>query len=369
MNSIINKVLNSMENNDNKLKTLFETEFIKNKNSFCNFLYVHTPFCPKRCSYCLYTGITEYTKKNLSDFIEHNLKYQIEVFQNIFNNVNFDMIYFGGGTPNVYSTEQLEYIYHNIPNFKNIKYKTSEVHPAILTNEQIELYKKYEFNLSLGVQTLDKTVLKKVNRINISKYHLKEITQNLGDMFYNIDIIAYLDKGTTDDNIITKRDLEFISEEIQSPSITLHYNGNVGYTKEKSFAFINMVKEFCEKYNYICVNALLNEIDVKLMQTKELKHILFEPKLIKKDRVKDYVPNYMHNSFVLNGSFTFGYNILSIGDKKGRLPLYSHTGNYRYFPGSCHLIYRNDINLIEWANFLYTLKCYQKSNVKTFLKD
>ena len=221
MKTLLKSIMKSYENSDasDKLRQIFIDEFIKNKDKFCNVLYVDIPYCKQKCSYCVYTGKVNAADSELDYYVENIIPNKVALYKQIFEHCNFDMIYFGGGTPNILSVKQLEKIFANIPAFSDIKYKMTELHPALLTDEHIDLYKKYNFcYLSLGIQSLDANVLKKNNRLLFEKNDLKILSKQLNGFFYNVDIISFLDSGNLSDLEVTKKDLEYLCEEIAVPS-------------------------------------------------------------------------------------------------------------------------------------------------------
>ncbi|HZI49974.1 MAG TPA: radical SAM protein, partial [Pyrinomonadaceae bacterium] len=71
-------------------------------------IYIHTPFCRSRCSYCDFaTGIYE---TNTADRYVRALTKEISRWNEVGTPENVDTIYFGGGTPSLLSVNQLEAI-------------------------------------------------------------------------------------------------------------------------------------------------------------------------------------------------------------------------------------------------------------------
>lgn len=128
--------------------------------------YIHIPFCPTLCKYCDYYKQVINIKK-ADQYIEWLISY-LDEYKEIFKNVVFRSLYIGGWTPSVLLPEQLErllkYIFSNFK-FSEIWEKTFEINPYTLNNQKWRIISKYPFNrISMGVQTLDKKVLKEVNR-------------------------------------------------------------------------------------------------------------------------------------------------------------------------------------------------------------
>ncbi len=145
-------------------------------------LYIHIPFCNHICHYCSFA-------KDL--YSENRAKTYLDILKQeyIFRNVDFknlETVYIGGGTPTALSdellTEFLDFLYKQNP---NIYEKTIEINPETLTLSKALILKKYGVNrASVGVQTTDSQMLKKLNRYhNFEK--VKEAIKLLKDVGIN----------------------------------------------------------------------------------------------------------------------------------------------------------------------------------------
>jgi oxygen-independent coproporphyrinogen-3 oxidase len=128
----------------------------------------------------------------------------MEFYSPFFKDITMSSLYFGGGTPSLLDTDTLNDIFEAI--FRNFRFRKKtqinfEAHPSSLTLDKIKLLKHYGVNrISLGVQTLDKTVLKEINRIQDEKMVFQAIKniQKLNFSYINVDLIAGLPKQTTE---------------------------------------------------------------------------------------------------------------------------------------------------------------------------
>ena len=73
-------------------------------------IYVHIPFCGKKCPYCNFYSIN-YNEKIVEEFVAAALK-EIESINN--KDETVDSIYFGGGTPSLVETFQINKILNKI---------------------------------------------------------------------------------------------------------------------------------------------------------------------------------------------------------------------------------------------------------------
>ena len=132
-------------------------------------IYIHIPFCKQACFYCDFHFSTSLKKKN--EMISAILK-EIEIRKNEIGNSIIQTIYFGGGTPSVLSTKEIEIlidaVYQNYIVLENPEI-TLEANPDDLSEEKIiELSKSSINRLSIGVQSFFENDLKLMNRAHNS---------------------------------------------------------------------------------------------------------------------------------------------------------------------------------------------------------
>lgn len=127
-------------------------------------LYIHIPFCIKKCKYCDFTSFSMCNEEKdayLDALFLEMKKYCGEAV---------DTVFVGGGTPTSLSKEQLERLLINIQkNFglsENCEF-TVEANPKTLDGEKLETMKKYGVNrLSIGVQSFNDGELIALGRIH-----------------------------------------------------------------------------------------------------------------------------------------------------------------------------------------------------------
>lgn len=163
-------------------------------------IYVHTPYCDNICSFC------NLNRKKLGNDLDSYVDYLCKEFEKYgskkyVQEKNIDTIFFGGGTPTVYSAEQLEKLLLTLrKNFhivENCEF-TFETTLHNLTLEKLAVMEKYGVNrISIGVQTFSDRGRKLLNRSFDKKEvirRIKEIQENYSGIIC-IDIIYnYLDE-------------------------------------------------------------------------------------------------------------------------------------------------------------------------------
>jgi len=158
-----------------------------------NSLYVHVPFCKTICHYCDFTR-TLYNEEIANEWL-------CRIKEDIHNKKMKEAlttIYIGGGTPTSLEYKQLEKLLSFLqPYSKNVVEYTIESNIESLNYDKILLLKKYGINrISLGVQSLQNTLLEDMNRKHRKKDVLAKIEEiyNAGitnisiDMMYGFDI-------------------------------------------------------------------------------------------------------------------------------------------------------------------------------------
>lgn len=128
-------------------------------------IYIHIPFCKQACHYCDFHFSTSLKK---SDAMILALAKELVLRKNEFKGELVETIYFGGGTPSILSSEDLNYLIDEV--YANYKVSdnpeiTIEANPDDLDDERIlELAKSSVNRLSIGVQSFFEEDLKLMNR-------------------------------------------------------------------------------------------------------------------------------------------------------------------------------------------------------------
>ena len=132
-------------------------------------IYIHIPFCKQACNYCDFHFSTSLKRKN--ELISSICK-EIQLRKNEISG-DIKTIYFGGGTPSILKTEEINLIINEVyDNFKvedNIEI-TLEANPDDLSEEKIIQLSRSKINrLSIGIQSFFNTDLILMNRAHNHK--------------------------------------------------------------------------------------------------------------------------------------------------------------------------------------------------------
>ncbi len=151
-------------------------------------IYIHIPFCKQACYYCNFYFSTSLKKK---DELLNCLVKEIKLRKEELNNDIVETIYFGGGTPSLLSTEEIQTILNAVyDNFKVVENPeiTLEANPDDLSEEKIIALSKSPINrLSIGVQSFFERDLKLMNRAHNAE-ESKKCLQLATKYFKNISV-------------------------------------------------------------------------------------------------------------------------------------------------------------------------------------
>ncbi len=130
-------------------------------------LYIHWPFCLSRCRFCFCPARVPERAGEMRGFLER-LKAEMGLFSRFFRGFSFDSVYFGGGTPSFISEGDLAELLRALRDSFAVGPGAQvlfEAAPSSLTLRKLELLRSFGLNrLTLGIQTLDRDVLRSMDR-------------------------------------------------------------------------------------------------------------------------------------------------------------------------------------------------------------
>lgn len=163
-------------------------------------IYVHIPFCIRKCQYCdfiSYTGkegkIQEYCNMLIKE-IEQQAK-EIEDYQ-------VTTIYLGGGTPSFIESKEIDKILEAIHKMYRIDERaeiTIEINPGAVQKEKLKQYKNIGIHrLSIGLQETQDEILQQIGRIHTYKEFLNtyQLARQIGFENINVDLMIGLPNQT-----------------------------------------------------------------------------------------------------------------------------------------------------------------------------
>ncbi|MFA5139287.1 MAG: radical SAM protein [Elusimicrobiota bacterium] len=129
--------------------------------------YVHFPFCRAKCTYCMHYSREAEGRSEMERYLRAQ-KEHLRALSGVFKGIELRNLAVGGGTPSLAgpraAAEWLETLFTSLK-FSPEGERTFECNPDSLTPALLDVLKRCGINrLSLGVQTLDRAVLRRVNR-------------------------------------------------------------------------------------------------------------------------------------------------------------------------------------------------------------
>ena len=160
-------------------------------------MYVHIPFCRKRCHFCFFKVYTDKDSAAIRSYIEAVLQeFRLYAGRAFIGGRKPGFIYFGGGTPSYLSVDQLKHLTDGMKQllpWDAAEEVTFECEPGTLTDHKLKAIRDLGVTrLSLGVENFDDHILE----INGRAHHSKEIARayafarEIGFPQINIDLIA-----------------------------------------------------------------------------------------------------------------------------------------------------------------------------------
>ena len=169
-------------------------------------MYIHIPFCRKRCKFCyfrVYTQQNADTIKNYVDALDHEVQLLKE--RQGLSGRTLRFVYFGGGTPSYLSAKQLQMLRERLSksvSWDKAEEVTFECEPGTLSLEKVQTLKDIGITrVSLGVENFNDKILEENGRAHLSAeiFRAYDWLQQVGFPQINIDLIAGM-VGETDEN-------------------------------------------------------------------------------------------------------------------------------------------------------------------------
>jgi oxygen-independent coproporphyrinogen-3 oxidase len=169
-------------------------------------LYLHIPFCRKRCKFCYFRVYTDKNAKDVDVYLDA-LTREVELYREkpIVGGRPLHFVYFGGGTPSFLSATQLEHLFAKVQSlfpWKDAAEVTFECEPGTLQHHKLETLKGSGVTrLSLGIENFDDKILEANGRAHLSAEIFRAYgwARDIGFPQINIDLIAGM-LGETWDN-------------------------------------------------------------------------------------------------------------------------------------------------------------------------
>ena len=176
---------------------------IKNKN--IDAIYIHIPFCDKKCEYCDFCTFVR-MEREYRKYVDYLIR-EIRMYPKF----KYDTIYFGGGTPSVLPVKMIQEIMEEFEWTENAEI-TLELNPTDMTLEKLKEIREIGINrLSIGIQSFQNHVLKFIGRQHSSDdaVNVYRMVREAGFENITVDLMFGIPNQSIED---LQRDLNILKE-------------------------------------------------------------------------------------------------------------------------------------------------------------
>lgn len=169
-------------------------------------MYVHIPFCRKRCKFCYFRVYTQQNADTIKNYVEA-LDQELKLHRDspVLRDRQLQVVYFGGGTPSYLSARQLHMLREQLSDslsWDTAHEVTFECEPGTLSLEKVQTLKEIGVTrVSLGVENFNEKILEENGRAHLlpEVFRAYDWIRQVGFPQVNIDLIAGM-VGETDAN-------------------------------------------------------------------------------------------------------------------------------------------------------------------------
>ena len=198
-------------------------------------LYLHIPFCRKRCHFCYFRVYTNKNARQVEDYLDIlGAEWDMYLEAPALAGRPVHFVYFGGGTPSFLSTSQLERLVGRLTarsSWTEAAEITFECEPGTLSESKLAAIRGFGVTrLSLGVENFDDRILELNGRAHRSP-EIMTVFRRARELQFpqiNIDLIAGM-MGETDENwrVCVERTLALSPDSVTIYQMELPYNTTI----------------------------------------------------------------------------------------------------------------------------------------------
>ena len=158
-------------------------------------LYVHIPFCVRKCAYCDFLSFP--SDAEIRQAYADTLIREIGFWGEALGRPAVTSVFFGGGTPTVLEAHLLRAVFESIGKAFDVREKAEisiEMNPGTDRPELDDIMLNYVNRVSIGLQSMDSTELRELGRIHTAEDFLKTFShlRSLGVSNINVDLMSAL---------------------------------------------------------------------------------------------------------------------------------------------------------------------------------
>ena len=163
-------------------------------------LYIHIPFCVKKCAYCDFLSGPA-SNQQIEEYVQALIE-EIRYYKEFVKKYEVSTVFWGGGTPSLLTGEQMKALMETLGQTFFIRQNaeiTMEANPGTVTVEKLLACQKAGINrISFGLQSVNNEELKMLGRIHTYEEFLEsyEAARKAGFQNINVDLISAIPKQT-----------------------------------------------------------------------------------------------------------------------------------------------------------------------------
>lgn len=192
-------------------------------NDIAAGLYIHVPFCIRKCPYCDFYSVTD--RSLISDWLTA-FRQEVSLYEGRFS--SFDSLYIGGGTPTLLNGSQVTAVMESLWSTVSLlpdSEITLETNPDDLTQENLALYRQAGVNrVSVGAQSFHDEELRYLRRRHTARQTKQALSMIRAAGFDNVSVdLMYGIPGQTEDSWIKSLEcaLSFDPEHLSCYQLTI----------------------------------------------------------------------------------------------------------------------------------------------------
>ncbi len=153
-------------------------------------IYIHIPFCVRKCNYCDFLSFAGCD--DIHDEYVKTLVKEMKAYAPMFSGREVTSVFIGGGTPSILEPSLMsdisETVFKSFNVSKDVEF-TTESNPGTLSDKKLMAYRSAGINrLSMGLQSADNDMLKKLGRIHTYEEFLDNYDKAVKAGFENINV-------------------------------------------------------------------------------------------------------------------------------------------------------------------------------------
>ncbi|MDH3583801.1 MAG: coproporphyrinogen III oxidase family protein, partial [Phycisphaerae bacterium] len=222
-------------------------------------LYVHIPFCRKRCHFCYFKVYTDKNAQAIQEYLDAVIAEARIYAQGAFlGDRQLQFVYFGGGTPSYLSAKQLAYLTDGLRDalpWDQVQEVTFECEPGTLNEKKLQAIRDMGVTrLSFGIEDFHDHVLETNGRAHLSKqvYAAYGWARDVGFPQINVDLIAGMLEGTDEtweDNL--RRTLEIEPDCVTIYQMEVPFNTTIFKRMKESGQLVAPIADWNTKRRWV----------------------------------------------------------------------------------------------------------------------